>query len=63
MLQMALALLSSVVAIAVAIALYRKVVAAPASNPRAAEIAAATTYPNPRAVTREAVLEILERAY
>jgi len=41
MLQMALALLSSVVAIAVAIALYRKVVAAPASNPRAAEIAAA----------------------
>ena len=30
---------------------------------RAAAIAAATTYPNPRAVTREAVLEILERAY
>jgi len=41
MLPMALALLSAVVAIAVAIALYRKVVAAPASSPRANEIAAA----------------------
>lgn len=31
--------------------------------PRAAEIAAATTYPNPRPVTREAVREILQDAY
>jgi len=41
MLPMALALLSAVVAIAVAITLYRKVVAAPTSSPRANEIAAA----------------------
>ncbi|HEX5065931.1 MAG TPA: sodium-translocating pyrophosphatase [Myxococcota bacterium] len=41
MLQMALALLASLAAIAVAIGLYRKVVAAPATNPRAAEIASA----------------------
>jgi K(+)-stimulated pyrophosphate-energized sodium pump len=41
MLQMALALLASLAAIAVAIALYRKVVAAPTSSPRANEIAAA----------------------
>jgi K(+)-stimulated pyrophosphate-energized sodium pump len=41
MLQIVLSLLASVAAIAVAIALYRKVVAAPTSTPRANDIAAA----------------------
>jgi K(+)-stimulated pyrophosphate-energized sodium pump len=41
MLQIVLALVTSVIAIAVGVALYRKVVSAPATNPRANEIAAA----------------------